>query len=68
MTIEALIEIDTILHDLPVKVRTALLLCKLDGLSYREIAEQLHVSLSSVEKYIATGLQACYQALYESQN
>lgn len=68
LAIEALIEIDTILHNLPSKVRAALLLCKLDGLSYREIAEQLHVSLSSVEKYIATGLQACYQALYESQN
>lgn len=68
LTIEALIEIDTILHNLPDKVRTALLLCKLDGLSYQEIAERLHVSLSSVEKYIATGLQACYQALYESKN
>lgn len=61
---QTLIEIDTILHNLPGKVRTAPLLRKLDGLSYREIAERLHVSLSSVEKYIATGLQA----LYESKN
>ncbi|UJP05628.1 MAG: sigma-70 family RNA polymerase sigma factor [Nitrosomonas sp.] len=66
--IEALIEIDTILHNLPRKVRAALLLCKIDGLSYREIAEQLHVSMSSVEKYIALGLRACYQVMYESRN
>ncbi|MBG6221970.1 DNA-directed RNA polymerase specialized sigma24 family protein [Janthinobacterium sp. CG_23.4] len=30
-----------------------LLLCKLDGLSYRDIVATLHVSVSSVEKYIA---------------
>ncbi|XAH25352.1 sigma-70 family RNA polymerase sigma factor [Xylophilus sp. GW821-FHT01B05] len=66
LVIEALVEIDTILHRLPGKARTALLLCKLDGLSYREIAAKLQVSVSSVEKYIAAGLQACYQALYGS--
>lgn len=40
------------------------MLCKLDGLSYREIAAKLQVSVSSVEKYIAAGLLACYQTLY----
>ncbi|MGH8447573.1 MAG: sigma-70 family RNA polymerase sigma factor [Solimonas sp.] len=64
LVVEALTEIDAILHGLPVKVRTALLLCKLEGLGYRQIAEELQVSVSSVEKYIATGLQACYQILY----
>ena len=68
LAINALIEIDTILYNLPNKARSALLLCKIDGLSYREIAEKLHISLSSVEKYIAVGLQACYYALYESRN
>jgi RNA polymerase sigma-70 factor (ECF subfamily) len=43
----------------------ALLLCKLDGLSYRDIAERLNVSVSSVEKYVAAALLACYQALYD---
>ncbi len=64
LVLEALIEIDALLHRLPEKTRRALLLCKLDGLSYREIASRLNVSVSSVEKYIARGLQACYQALY----
>ncbi|GAB7548874.1 sigma-70 family RNA polymerase sigma factor [Cupriavidus sp. 8B] len=68
VVVEALIEIDVILHGLPGKARLAFLLCKVDGLSYREIAERLHVSVSSVEKYIAAGLQACYQAMYELPN
>lgn len=63
LAFEALVEIDAILHRLPEKARRALLLCKLDGLSYREIAVQLNVSVSSVEKYIARALQACYLAL-----
>lgn len=62
--IETLLEIDQILNGLPEKMRRALLMCKLDGLSYREIAEQLEVSVSSVEKYIATALQACYLARF----
>lgn len=66
LAMETLIELDTILHGLPVKARMALLLCKLDGLSYREIARQMQVSVSSVEKYIAAGLRACYGALHET--
>ena len=49
---------------LPARARQALLLCKLDGLSYRDIAAELQVSVSSVEKYIAAGLLACYQAMH----
>jgi RNA polymerase sigma-70 factor (ECF subfamily) len=66
LAVETLIELDTILHGLPVKARIALLLRKLDGLSYREIARQLQVSVSSVEKYIAAGLRACYGTLHET--
>ncbi len=64
LVIEALTEIDAVLLQLPAKARTALLLCKLDGLSYRDIAAELQVSVSSVEKYIAAGLLACYQAMH----
>ena len=64
LVLEALAEIDAVLHQLPAKARKALLLCKLDGLSYRDIAAELQVSVSSVEKYIAAGLLACYQALH----
>ena len=63
MIIESLIEIDIMLHSLPTKVRKALLLRQLDGLSYKSIAAELAVSVSSVEKYVARGLAACYLAL-----
>ncbi|TFL11527.1 sigma-70 family RNA polymerase sigma factor [Pusillimonas caeni] len=65
LAVEALVEIDAALHGLPEKARRALLLCKIEGLSYRDIAAQLNVSISSVEKYIARGLQACCLALYD---
>jgi DNA-directed RNA polymerase specialized sigma24 family protein len=29
---------------------------RIDGLSYAEIAERLHLSISAVEKHIASGL------------
>lgn len=64
LAVEALVEIDAILRHLPAKAREALLLCKLDGMGYRDIAARLGVSVSSVEKYIAAGLLACYQALH----
>jgi RNA polymerase sigma-70 factor (ECF subfamily) len=51
LVLEALAEIDAVLHRLPAKARTALLLCKLDGMSYRDIAAELQVSVSSVEKH-----------------
>ena len=61
-TIETLVEIDKLLHRLPDKVRRALLMRQLEGLSYRDIAQNLRVSVSSVEKYIARALQTCMLA------
>lgn len=65
--IEALTEIDTLLHRLPAHVREALLLRQLDNLSYKEIAKRLNVSVSSVEKYIAKALQACMEAAIDDR-
>ncbi|WP_347709769.1 sigma-70 family RNA polymerase sigma factor [Halomonas llamarensis] len=67
LTIEALVEIDALLHGLPDKPRRAFLMCRLDGLSYPEIANSLGVSVSSVEKYIAKALLVCHQAVHEPQ-
>ncbi|MDH3066937.1 sigma-70 family RNA polymerase sigma factor [Achromobacter insolitus] len=64
LAVQALVEIDAVLQGLPAKAREALLLRKLDGLSYRDIASRLAVSVSSVEKYVASALLACYQALH----
>jgi len=66
-TVEALMTIDRLLQGLPVNVRRALLMRRLDGMSYREIAEELEVSVSSVEKYVARALQSCLQAALEME-
>lgn len=57
--LEVLHAIDTMLNGLPNKVRKAFLLCQLEGLSHREIADQLGVSQSSVRQYIVRALLQC---------
>jgi RNA polymerase sigma-70 factor (ECF subfamily) len=44
---------------LPEKCRQVLLLRKVHGLTHREIAERLSLSLSSVEKYVRKGADQC---------
>ncbi|WDD94593.1 sigma-70 family RNA polymerase sigma factor [Burkholderia sp. FERM BP-3421] len=64
LVLETLCEIDAMLDRLSANTRDALLMCKLEGLTYAEIATRLCVSTSSVEKYVACALRACYAALY----
>lgn len=52
-----------VLSSLPEKNRRAILLRKLYCLSHKEIAKKMDVSVSSVEKYIASGLTQCKQSL-----
>ena len=59
---EKLIEIDLMMDGLPIKVRTAFLLHKLDGLSYSEIAADMGMSVISIKKYIARALIHCASA------
>ncbi|MBW3695037.1 sigma-70 family RNA polymerase sigma factor [Vibrio sp. T187] len=67
LVVEALVEIDTLLHRLPNKARQALLMRQLDGMSYKQIATELNVSISSVEKYVAKALQSCLLVALEDQ-
>ncbi|EMP7213485.1 MULTISPECIES: sigma-70 family RNA polymerase sigma factor [Pseudomonas] len=60
--LETLAHIDALLDGLAPKVRTAFLLSRLEGLGYKEIAIRLGVSLSSVEKYMATAIRHCFLA------
>ena len=60
--LETLVRIDALLDGLRPKVRMAFLMSRLEGLSYKEIAERLAISLSSVEKYMATAIRHCYLA------
>lgn len=65
LILETLQAVDRLLDGLPDRVRRAFLLSRLDGYSYDAIAAELGVSLSSVQKYLAQALQACYSALYD---
>lgn len=56
-------EINKALDNLPVKCRQAFLLHRNKGLSYSEIAQEMCVSVSSVEKYILQSLKSCRKAL-----
>ncbi|GAA5524080.1 putative RNA polymerase sigma factor FecI [Microbulbifer aestuariivivens] len=47
------------MDSLPVKCRQAFLLHRSRGLSYTEIAREMDISVSSVEKYILQALKAC---------
>lgn len=59
LLIEALVRVDAMLDGLNPKARSAFLLSRLKGLPYTRIAEQLGVTLSSVEKYMATAIRHC---------
>ena len=58
--LETLTRIDALLDGLKPNVRTAFLLSRLEGFGYQAIAERLGVSLSSVEKYMATAIRHCF--------
>jgi len=62
LILETLAGIDALLDGLQAKTRTAFLLSRLEGLSYPDIAAQLGVSLSSVEKYMAVAIRHCLAA------
>jgi RNA polymerase sigma-70 factor (ECF subfamily) len=55
--------LDTI-ASLPDRCREALTLRKLYGLSQREIAEQLAISESTVEKHVAYGVRLCAERMF----
>ncbi|MCT9809928.1 sigma-70 family RNA polymerase sigma factor [Acidovorax sp. Be4] len=65
VVLQALEQIDRMLDGLGARARSAFLLAQLDGLTYKEIAQRLGVSLSSVEKYMAAALTHCYRIVYQ---
>jgi RNA polymerase sigma-70 factor (ECF subfamily) len=63
--LETLCEIDRMLDGLSSKARKIFLLSQLDGLTYPEIAKQLNISLSSVQKHMTQTFLACYAVRYQ---
>ena len=61
--VDALARIDALLDGLKPRIRKVFLMSRLEARSYPAIAEQLGVSLSTVEKDMAAALRHCYQVL-----
>lgn len=66
LLIEALVEIDTLLHGLSPRIRQIFFLSQLDGLTYPQIAGQLGLSVDQVQKAMRKAFTACYTARFEA--
>jgi len=64
--IETLLAVDRLLDGLSAKARVAFLCHQLDGLTYAEIGEQLGVSVSRVQQYMAEAFKRCYYAMADA--
>ncbi|CAB3728982.1 putative RNA polymerase sigma factor FecI [Achromobacter ruhlandii] len=58
--LQTLQRVDQMLDGLSAKARAAFLYSQLDGLTHKEIAATLGVSVSMVRQYIAQALRRCY--------
>jgi RNA polymerase sigma-70 factor (ECF subfamily) len=61
----ARVQLAELMRELPKRQRTVYLLHKLEGLSYREIAEQLSISLSAVESLMHRAKNRLQQVMLE---
>lgn len=53
--------LEAAIRSLPDKCRTAFVLCKLKGMSYRQAAEQMSVSEHMIKKHVQRGMALCAQ-------
>lgn len=61
-------QIERILHQLPEGPRNAFILSRFERLSYKQIAEIMHLSVKTVEKHLGHALSAVRDALQKSYN
>jgi RNA polymerase sigma-70 factor (ECF subfamily) len=59
LALEVLTQLDTMLEGLGQKVKQVFILAQLDGLAYVNIAEQLDISLRTVNNYMAKAMEHC---------
>lgn len=63
---EVLTRVDAVLDTLKPAAKRAFLLAQVDGLTCAQIAGQLGVSLSTVERHIAQALRQCYALRFDA--
>lgn len=59
LILEALYRIEAMLRGLPARTRDIFLLAQLDGLTYRQIADQTGFSLITIKRHMRTAFVAC---------
>ncbi len=59
LLLETLHEIDAVLSALPLAVRKVFLLVQLDGLGYAEVAEQMSISVRTVQRHLVRAYEQC---------
>jgi len=64
LVLEALTAVSCVLDQLPARTRDAFLMSQLDGMTYREIAEVLDVTVNVVQKAMGKAFEHCYHAVY----
>ena len=64
LALAVLEEVAQLLAGLPARVCEVFLLSQLDGLTYKQIAEQLDMTVNKVQKAMLRAMAHCYQALY----
>ena len=65
LVLELLESIARMLEGLKPKVRKAFLLAQCEGLTHKQIAQQMDISVRTVERYVADALYHCYLLRYE---
>lgn len=66
LVFELLESIAKMLDGLKPNVRRAFLLAQCEGISHKQIAERMSISVRSVERYVADALYHCYLLKYET--
>ncbi|MEW4947668.1 sigma-70 family RNA polymerase sigma factor [Pseudomonas asiatica] len=65
LLIETLTQLDELLHGLSPRVREIFLLSQLDGLTYKQIAAQLTLSVDQVQRAMLKAFDRCYASQFE---
>lgn len=65
LTIETLLQLDSLLVGLSMPVRRICFLSQLDGLTYPQIAAQLNLSVAQVQRAMGKAFSVCYASRFE---
>jgi len=65
LLIETITRLDELLHGLAPRVREIFLMSQLDGMTYKQIAAQLELSVDQVQRAMLKAFDRCYASQFE---